>query len=166
MTNAVRSFFVLLGAVLLTACTTVDLKEPGSTQAQSPDLVLSGKIDGLLEQQRAICMEARYAALRAKSPCKSSDINFTQMSDRSKITSEQRSQLVEATTRMDQINKEITSLYRAFNTSESLRIADARSWAHEQSLKNRLSLADGNLTWGQYLEQRTKIEAEMLRRAR
>jgi len=166
MARAIRSIVVMLSAALLTACTTVELSksEPAQGQAMT-EAVLNQKIDALLSQQRQICMDPKYADLRGKSPCQTSEITFKQLTDNAKITSGQRIQLIEASTQMDRINKEITALYAAFGTEQATRVAQARQWAYEQSITSRLNLVNQKITWGQYLDQRVKINTEMLRKA-
>lgn len=166
MARALRSVMLLLTIALVSACTTVDLNDPTAQAGQeSPEAILNQKISALLQEQRKVCMDPKYAAVRSKSPCQSSNITFASLADNNKITATQRAQLIEASTQMDRYSHEITSLYRAFGTEPALRIADARDWAYKQSLQNRLNLANGKITWGQYLDQRMKIESEMMRRA-
>ena len=167
MARAFGSVVTVFALSLLTACTTVDLNDPSTTTASagSPETVLNSKVDALLQEQRSICLEPKYAAMRSKSPCLNSEINFTQLADSSKITDAQRAQVVDAFTRMDKLYNEITTVYQAYGTEQTQRIAQARTWAFEQSLKNRLQLVNRNITWGQYLDQRMKINAEMMRRA-
>ncbi len=167
MARAFGSAAIVLAASLLTACASVDLNDPSASAgpASTPEAVLNQKIDAALQEQRTICLEPKYAAMRSKSPCLNSEINFAQLADNTKITDAQRAQVIDAFTRMDRLYNEITAMYQAYGTEQSIRIAQARTWAFEQSLKNRLQLVNRNVTWGQYLDQRMKINSEMMRKA-
>lgn len=166
-----RSKFGLLVTFITTSlmfgCTSIDVQGPDTTPSlNSPEAVLNSRIDQLLEQQRSICMDAAFAAMRQKSPCSNRDITFAQLADNSKITRSQRTQVIEAYTRMDPVYREITELYATYGTPEGEKVAQARDWAHEQSVASRLALVNGKITWGQFLEQRMKINAEMMKRAK
>jgi|SRR5690554_910926 len=153
-------------ATIVSGCATVELTDPsGPPASETSETMLDQKIDALLAEQREICMSPEYAALRNKNPCSNSDITFALLADRSKITNNERSQMIAAYTRMDKVYKEITSLYQAHASEAALKVAQARTWAYDQSMKNRLNLVNGGITWGQYLDRRMQISSEMMNRA-
>lgn len=151
-----------IAALLISACTTVDLAEPGSSAASG---TFEQKLETLHQSQQTICMSAQYATLRQKNPCDSKDISFAQLADNARITATQRQEMVQAYTQLDAVYKEITMLYQGHGSEQATRIAKAREWAFEQSRDNRLNLVNGKISWGQYLNQRLKINAAMNQRA-
>lgn len=165
--GVLRSGMMAMAVALITGCTSVSLNNTDPSSASgTPQAVLNQQIDKLLLEQRSVCMSAQYEAMRQKNPCSIADITFAQLADNSKITNTQRPQVIDAYTKMDKLYQEITALYQAFGTEQATKVVQARNWAYEQSLKNRLSLVNGQITWGQFLDQRKQINTEMMRRAR
>lgn len=155
---------VVFAAVSLSGCTTGPISNTVPAASSNIDAI-NLKTASLSKEQLDTCMSQKFDRLRALTPCLTADITFTQLANNQKINSQDRELFIQASTKLDEFGKQITQAYRDAGVDGASKIADARSWAHAQSLQNRLALVNREITWGEYLKQRMNIEAAMLRRA-
>lgn len=160
----IHSMFIIVATITLSACGTSPDVGQESTRTAEIDAT-NQKISALIKAQLNTCMNETFETLRLLSPCQTENITFTQLANNTKITNQERELFIQASTQLDAFSKQITQTYRDADINSANKIADARAWAHTQSLENRLALINKKITWGEYLKQRMNIEASMLRQA-
>jgi hypothetical protein len=159
-----QSTVIVVATIMLSACGTNPDLRPESSLAAEIDAA-NQKISALIKAQLSICMNQKFEKLRLISPCQTENITFAQLANNTKITNQERELFIQASTQLDAFSKQITQTYRNADIGSSNKIADSRTWAHTQTLENRLALINKKITWGEYLKQRMNIEARMLRQA-
>lgn len=162
--GAIRGVMLVVMTILLSACGSTAVQQPVLSRDANIDAI-NNKITSLSKAQLDACLSQEFSRLRVLTPCRVDDITFNQLANNKKITNQERDLFIQASTKLDEYGKQITQAYREAGVAAAIKIADARAWAHGQSLQNRLALVNREITWGEYLRQRMNIEAAMLRRA-
>ena len=114
-------------------------------------------IKGLQDQIGTIGNKPQYAPVIAKTPSKNTDIVFAHLSDKTKITPEQKTLFSSYLAEIEPLELKITATLRSANQTQATRIADLRDVSLLQSNQNRLNLIDQKITWGEFNIKRKEI---------
>lgn len=113
------------------------------------------------ERMKAICEKNEYAPLYLKTPCKSSDINFEQITDSSKISRAQKILLPKWRTEVDELYKERNQFARENGWAFDREWADYLDASNSEVDKYNLELFGGSITWGEYNQKRKDLDARI-----
>jgi len=116
-------------------------------------------LKGFNDRRKALCEKQELAQLFLKTPCLPNDINFEQLADSTKITSEQKIALIIYRTEVDASGKEQFNYLRQIGTDADRRWIDFQESQKHEIDKYNLDLFKGEITWGEY-NQRRKDSSE------
>jgi hypothetical protein len=116
------------------------------------------EIKPLISQIEAIAAKSEYRVFYEKAP-KVTDITFTHLSDKSKMTVAQKETFLALIDEVDPLNSRITTLLRQANDPKATRIADLRDTEKVRVNQLRLNLIDQKITWGEYNLKRQEFSA-------
>ena len=111
---------------------------------------------------KELCSRKEYEVIYAKTPCLSTQINFKNMTDNTKITEQQKFIFTKWREELDAsieitINREIS-----LNGMAGKRFSNYyKSSAKPQNDKNNLDLYNEKITWGEYNSKRQEIYLKM-----
>lgn len=108
------------------------------------------------QEYQDICSTPEYAPLFTKTPCMAKEISFEQLTDTTKITSEQKPLLSKYRTSVDHFQTERETFMRA-NGETLNRIADYVDSRQPEIDKYNLDLYNGIITWGEYNQRRKDL---------
>jgi hypothetical protein len=129
-------------------------------QQQNQAQAVSGKarFDQNIEAIKAGCNSPEFQLYYNKTSCSANDITLSQMTDKSKITTAEKSVLEAATINVDNLLKDNLNLSRQLGSQKDKAYADYVETVQNPSLeKNRLDLFDGKITWGDFNRRRKEI---------
>jgi hypothetical protein len=110
------------------------------------------------EEIRGYCSRDDLQALfRKKIACKAADTNPEQMSDRSKVSSEEKVALTKWMDLIQVSNEKVEAAYRQYDTKNGDAVASTVEAGMADSQKLALELLSGSIPWGDYNRRRTEL---------
>ena len=130
-------------------------KEKAEIQVQQQQITTDDKNSELTKAASQVCSNPEFIAYYAKTPCKASEITFSQLADKTKITPSQKIALVkqrEAANRLNNLSSQTQiQLYGALGQKRVDLFKNSLEPADE---KNNLNLYNGLITWGDFNQTR------------
>ncbi|QPF85166.1 hypothetical protein IC762_02185 [Bradyrhizobium genosp. L] len=109
------------------------------------------------EERRAICTRADLQAVWKKTPCKASDMAQPQLSDRSKISGEEKIAVARWQDFIQVSNGNLASLYRQYDPKNGDAVASVLERSSSDFRQLALELSNGSIPWGEFNKRRVEI---------
>jgi hypothetical protein len=138
-------------------------KEKTDIQVQQQQITIDDKKSELDKAASLVCSNPEFSAYYAKSPCKASEISFSQLADKTKITSSQKNVLLKQIDAVGKLNAlSFQTQIQLFGQLGQKRADLFKSTAAPADEKNNLNLYNGLITWGEYNQIRKDIHIKFV----
>jgi len=117
----------------------------------------SGALSAITSEQVELCSRADLQPIFAKMPCRPKDATPEQLSNRSKISKDEKTPFMKWRVLLEENNKKATAINRQYNrqTGDAMDSLIKRSEEANDRLSTRLY--DGRIPWGEYNKGRIEI---------
>lgn len=109
------------------------------------------------ESQRAFCARSDLQPLWKRMPCKVAETTEAQLSDRSKISSEEKISVAKWQDFVLTSNENVATLYRQFAGAKGEAVASALEAGTADSKSLSSELTTGKITWGEFNRRRVEL---------
>lgn len=132
--------------------------QPALEQQQAQSADIKSRLEKITQESLALCNVPEFQAYFAKTPCKSSDISFGQMADKTKINSKEKSALEALSTKSDILMKDARDIIRpSSHPKDQAYLQYIEQIFVPATTKLRFDLYDGKITWGDYNRRRKEL---------
>ena len=131
------------------------MRDGGVAPSTAP---VKSKLSVLVGQMRELCGNPTFAAYHAKTYCSVSDATLLNMTDKSKISNQEKDSLNMYSQAYDRLYKEWNDLARIEGNAQAKQLASYNEIVVQPAVqKNRLDLFEGKISWGDYNRRRKEI---------
>jgi hypothetical protein len=109
------------------------------------------------EDQRAFCTRSDLQALWKKMACKATDTTEAQLSDRSKISNEEKIAVAKWQDFVQVTNERVATVYRQFASGKGEAVASALEAGTDDSKRLASELSSGSINWGEFNKRRIEL---------
>jgi hypothetical protein len=109
------------------------------------------------EDQRAFCTRSDLQALWKKMACKATDTTEAQLSDRSKISNEEKIAVAKWQDFVQVTNERVATVYRQFASGKGEAVASTLEAGTGDSKRLASELSSGSITWGEFNKRRVEL---------
>ncbi|MEH2468979.1 hypothetical protein V1281_001765 [Nitrobacteraceae bacterium AZCC 2161] len=114
------------------------------------------------EEARAICSKDEFQSLyRKKMSCKAIDTTPDQISDRAKVSSEEKAALAKWLEAIQAFNDKVAVIHRQYNPKSGDAVASVVESGAIDTRKLVMELASGTISWGEYNRRRVELAKRM-----
>ena len=144
----------IICSITLAAC--VEQQQESLTPAPAANLKgYEDDVSAVIDEQRKVCSQADLQELFSKKmPCKAEDATHEQLSDRSKISSNEKIAFL----KWEKISAESNQKLAAINRKHKFKFGEAVASLIEKGLVDRKKLAadfsSGRISWGEFNKRR------------
>jgi hypothetical protein len=109
------------------------------------------------EDQRTFCARSDLQPLWKRMACKAKDTTEAQLSDRTKISGEEKLALAKWQEFIQTINERVATVYRQFAATKGEAVASSLEAGTADVKRLASELSNGSLTWGEFNKRRLEL---------
>lgn len=122
---------------------------------------LKDAIESALSEVKSVCAREDIKPFLNKSPCDALEISLEQMSDKSKISADEKVALSKIRAANQIIIKKLVDAFRQYGGVKGAEAAMLRERVQQFLEKNQFELYDGKINWGEYNRRRHELAVQL-----